>query len=153
MAAAAGAIRTEQNRARLRLSQGDEIGRGLDWHVFVSDQQERSPGDQRDWSKVTHRIVPELGIDDRVCSVSASGAEQESVAIPRRLRDERSADRTTCSATVLDDHRLTQHLPKARGNDARHHIDSAAGQERHDDLDDLTRVGLGQPRTRKRPRQ
>ena len=153
MAAAAGAIRAERERARLRLGKGHEIASGLHWHVIVSYEQERSRGNQRDWSKVTHRIVPELGIDGRVCSVRAPGTKQERVAVLRRLRYERSADRAPSSATVLDDHRLPQHFAQTRGNDARHHIDAAARRERHDDLDYLARIRLGQRPSRQKSHQ
>ena len=92
--------------------------------------------------EIAHRVVADLGIDAGIRAVGAAGAEQQRVAVGRRLRHRGCAEHAARAAAILDDDRLSEFLAELRRNDARDHVDAAAGDERHDDLDRLIGIVL-----------
>ena len=57
----------------------------------------------------------------------AGGAEQQRVAVGRRLRDVGGADQAARAAAILDDHRLAEQFAEPRRDHAGDHVDAAAG--------------------------
>ena len=53
----------------------------------------------------------------------AAGAEQQRVAVGRRLRHRRRAQHAAGAPAVLDDHGLPELLAELRRHDARDHVD------------------------------
>ena len=64
-------------------------------------------------------------------------AEENDVAIRRRLRGELRGDRTIGAGTILDNHRLTERLVQFRRNLTDTHVGCAAGNRRNDDANRL----------------
>jgi len=63
--------------------------------------------------------------------VGADAAEQEHVAVGRRLCHAVGADDAGGGADVLDDHLLAQAVAEIRREHAPHDVERAAGGERH----------------------
>jgi hypothetical protein len=72
---------------------------------------------------------------------------QHRVAVRRRLGDEVRGGRTPCRGPVLDDDRLPDPVLELVADDARQHVDRAAGGRGDDELDRLVRPGLRVRRT------
>jgi hypothetical protein len=70
------------------------------------------------------------------------GYQQQRVTIRRRLGDCIGANLTSRGRTIVDDHRLAQRLLEMRRDQPRHHIIGAAGRERHDEPQGMSRKGL-----------
>jgi hypothetical protein len=76
----------------------------------------------------------------------AASPEQERVTVGGRLRHGRGAEHAARAPAILDDHRLPQLLAQPRRDDAGDHVDAAAGDERHNDLDRLIGIVLSSGR-------
>src|SRR5262249_54407194 len=67
--------------------------------------------------------------------MGAAVADDERIAVGRRLCDALRADRAGGGANVLDHDRLMQQLADALGLDAHAHVEPAAGRKRNDERD------------------
>jgi hypothetical protein len=102
----AGATDAHVNRARMTLCVLDELPQ-VGWRKrWMRDEQMRGHRDQRDRRKVFERnvrqTVVQAGRNRDRCAVR----HQQRVAIGRRLRGYRRADRKPCARAIVDHHRL-----------------------------------------------
>ena len=95
-----------------------------------------------DRREVLHRVVRHLRVDADVDRERRDVAEQQRVAVGRRLGDGVGADHAARAGAVVDDDRLAERLGQRLLHDARIEIDRAARRERHDDADRLRRIRL-----------
>ena len=109
----------------------------------MHDQQERRRTYEPDWREIADRVVGQLGIDRHVGAVGARRADEQRIAVGRRLRRARGTDGAAGAAVILDEHGL----PELGADVLRHHsrrdVGAAADRERHDHLYGLRRILLG----------
>ena len=115
-------------------------------HRGVHHQQVRRIGQHGHAAQVLRRVERQLGVDRGADRQRADVAQQQRVAVRRRLGDEVGAQVAVGAGLVLHDHglleRLRQRLADGAGDDVRR----PAGRVRHDDAH-----GLGRPGGRLRP--
>ena len=74
--------------------------------------------------------------------MGAAGAHEQRVAVRGRLRHRGGTDHAARASTILDDHRLSELFTEVGRDDSSNHIDAAAGDKRHDDLERLIGIIL-----------
>jgi len=74
--------------------------------------------------------------------MGAAGAHEQRIAVRRSLRHGGGTYHAARASTILDDHRLSELFTEVGRNDAGNHIDAAAGDKRHDDLERLIGIIL-----------
>ena len=118
--------------------------RGGDLAGMHNDDMGRTR-DHGDRNKIALDAVAELGIDRRRYGVMRC-ADKEGIAVRRRLRRCRGADRAAAASAVFDQHPGAELLVQLYGERARERIGPAARGKRHDQHDRLLRPGLGKRR-------
>jgi hypothetical protein len=98
-------------------------------------------GDQAHADEILQRVVAGL-LDVGQHGELADEAEQQGVAVRRRLRHEGGADGASRPGTVLHDELLPEPLAELLGDVPSHVVVAASGRCRHDDPHGLRRVGL-----------
>ncbi len=116
----------------VRLGVGDEVLKGIGRKILLRDERHGLLREQGHWGKIADGAIGQLLVNRGVKCVRADGAEQECVAVGRRLGDTLGADNTCRGADVLDDDLLVQEFAHARRKDASQDIERAAGREWHD---------------------
>jgi len=96
--------------------------------IVARDQERGLIRDQHYRREIGREIVERIFVERLVDGVGAA-AENELVAVRRRLRHARGADHSSGAADVLDDHLLAQNLGEASAEDASEHIGAPAGRE------------------------
>ena len=114
-------------RARATKSASDLCGEAGVHHQHVRRQRQR-----HDVDEVLGRVVGQLGVDRRIDRVRV-GIDEQRVAVGRRLRHRRRADRAAGAGTVLDHHRLA---PVSPTSFARHEAPDDVGRARRRERDD-----------------
>ena len=75
-------------------------------------------------------------------NMRAHAAGKQGVAVRRRRRDARAAERAAGAADILDHQLLAERLAHMLGDDPRDHVARAAGGERHHHRDGPRRIAL-----------
>ena len=136
-AVAAGSVRKRRRRTARVLDEFLEIAhrqRRIDReHELIRDQG-------RDRSEILQRIERHLRVQVRIDRDQAVLAQQQRVAVGRRLRDHVAGDVAVGARMILDDDRRAEQLGKLLPDDARGDIGCAAGRDRHDQLDRARRI-------------
>jgi DNA-binding transcriptional LysR family regulator len=132
----------EVHLARLRLRGGDEVGERLVRRLRRHDEDEGRARDEADRRQVLHRVVRQLRVERRIDREVARLAEDDRVAVGRRLGRLVDAEVAAGAGLVVDDEG-----PAGLGRDALRHlagddVGAAAGRERHEHADRLGGVGL-----------
>ena len=110
------------------------------------------PGDREtNGYEILERIVVELGIEPGIERDVGERAEQQRVAVGRRLGRCFRSDQRAGTDAVLHHQRLSEQGRQPIGQDARHGIEPAAGRLRYDDLDGVIGIGLGGGRSKADP--
>src|SRR5207302_5090533 len=94
-----------------------------------------------------HRVVKRLLVDRLALGLGADGAEQERIAVRRRVRDALGAGHAAGAPDVLDNHLMAQHFAHALRHHAAEHVGWSARRERNDHRHRLARIALRQRRT------
>jgi len=128
MARGAGTCRRHLHGRLVRARIGDELGEIADGQIVARDQERGLIRDQHYRREIGREIVERIFVERLVDGVGAA-AENELVAVRRRLRHARGADHSSGAADVLDDHLLAQNLGEAPAEDASEHIGAPAGRE------------------------
>src|SRR5262249_15476164 len=113
------------------LQVGDQLRHGPGGNLVVDDQQIGQVHEQRHRLEVALDVVGELGIEEAVEDIGAERAEEQRVAVVRRLRHIAGADAAARTGAVLHHERNAEaHVVL---QDARQQVGRAAGRERHHD--------------------
>ncbi len=91
--------------------------------------------DGRDRGEILQRVERHLGVEVRIDRDQAVLAEEQRVAVGRRLRDHVAGDVAVGAGMVLDHDRLVEKLGEFLSDHARDDVGGAAGRDRHDELD------------------
>ena len=113
--------------ARLGLGQGDEVGERRRRYTRVQQKQQRLFGEQRDRGKILRRIRDRLHARPRHRHLTG-GANQQGVAIGRRLRDGIGTERAGCTGPIFHDHRLAPAAGQPLRSQPSDDIGAAAGR-------------------------
>ena len=74
--------------------------------------------------------------------MGTAGSDEQRVAVGRRLRHGGCPKHAACTSTIFDDDRLPEFFAQLRRDDAGGHVDTAAGDEWHDDFQRLVGIVL-----------
>jgi hypothetical protein len=121
---------------RIGLGVGDEIARALDRHLRIHHHHVGHDRHHADRREILVEVVGELRVSrlrDRVMDRS----HEKRVAVGRRLRGFRRAERAARAAAVLDHDLLAPFFRQLRADHARQQIGRSARRERHDPADRL----------------
>src|SRR5262249_44920009 len=131
---------------------GDELPEVVGWEILAHGQYERLVGGQRNRLEIRRGVVQRLLIERLVHRVSPDIAENELVAVGRRLRYAVDAGHAAGAADVFHDDRLTEFAAQSLGKNAGDRIGRSAGGERYHHRDRPRRIVLRTPRHRPRSR-
>jgi hypothetical protein len=147
VADAAAARRADAELPAALLGKGEELGDGRDAERGADHQDLRRAHRLGDRREVARRVEGQRGVEARVDRERVP-ADEDRVAVWRRLGDEGEGDVASGTGMVLDDHRLAERLVEVRAEDAGQHVDAAAGRHRHDEAERPVGIGrLGGRRT------
>ena len=127
------AVGAESHLARVGLQVFDEFADVFERRGRVHDQRQIVGRDQRDRREVLQRVVGHIfhGVrNDRHVAALPAG---EGVAIRRRLRGQRQADRAAGAGPVVDDELLAEALAHLLAQQAGKRVAGIAGQLGNDD--------------------
>ena len=148
--AGADAGRAELHLALVRLDVGDELLEIVHRQVLAGDQDAGRFRDQSDRLEIGRGIVERLLVEALVVGVGTGIADQERVAVRRRLGDALAAGHAGRRADVFHDDRLAEQFAHALCLDARADVDPAAGRKRHHQGHGpggpILRLGIGRER-------
>ncbi len=125
----------ELRGAHIGLQVGDEPLEVVGRQALARDQRTRRFRHQADRLEVGDRVVERLLIERLIVGLGAGIADENRVAVGRRLCDALAAGHAGRGSDVLHDDRLPQQLAHALGLDARVEVDAATGGEGHDERD------------------
>ncbi len=126
----------------------------LRWHVRMHHQHDRRARKQRDRSEILGRIERQLAVERLVDGERSGRGEQQRVAVGIRLGHRLAAGVAAAAGSILDDELLAEIVGELLRQDARHHVDRAAGRVRIDDADDALGIILrGAWRRQRKERQ
>jgi hypothetical protein len=121
----------------------DELGDGVDLELVGIDHENgQESRRQRDRRKILLRIVGELLVKRRIGRKGRDVAQQDGVAVGRRLGDELGADICRRARLVLDHDRLADDVRHFGADQACEEVGSSAGRVRDHQMDGLRRIGL-----------
>ena len=138
----ADARRAELHPGLVCLGVGDELPQAAHRQILARDEDARRLGGEADRREIAGRVIKRLLVERLVIGVGAGVADEEGIAVRRRLRDAHAARHAGGGADVLDHDRLSQELAHVLRLDARAGVDAASGRERHDERDGPCRPGL-----------
>ena len=107
----------------------------------MQDERVVDGDEARDRREILDRIVAELRIEARIDHEGRFRADEQRVAVGRRLRDVFGGDLIVGAGPVLDDHLLAPRLGEALRQDTAERVGHAAGRRRNDDGDDTRWIG------------
>jgi hypothetical protein len=141
--AGAGVVELARLLARLlhQLLHGGDARLGVDRQHIVKG------GDLHHWRQVLDHVI-RRGLQAHHRDHGRGRIEHKGVTIGRALGHMVHAHRAAGARTVVDHHRLLEHILQLARDQTGHHIERAAGHEGHDQADRSIRVGaaLGQSR-------
>ena len=114
----------------------------LDRQALVHGEHVGDLAEQRDRREGGRRVVRHLLVEELVGDGGADRAEQQRVAVGRRLGDQLRADIAAGAALVLDHDIGAPGVLQMLGGDAAQQVGRAGGRERHDHADRLAGIGL-----------
>lgn len=126
---------------RLLLRQRDQFRQRLGLDLVVEDDAVRHVAGQRHRREVLERIVGKVRLHEGIDGERPVRADEQRVAVGRRVRHEFGADAAAGAAAVVDHNRLAERARNAFADDAADDVGVAAGGERHDQVD--RPVGIG----------
>ena len=119
----------------VRLHVGDQLLQIVHRQALARDQEARRFRDHPDRLEVLGRVVGLLLVERLAVGVGAGVADQERVAVGRRLGDAAAADGAGRGADVLHHDGLAEDLAEHQRLQPRAGVDAAARRERHDQRD------------------
>ena len=126
--------------ARIGAGVLDQLRQVLRRQRRMGEDEEREAPDQRDRREVRERVVRRVLAQGRHRRNRAVGAEEDRVAVGRRLDHGFPRDRAVGARPVVDDDRLAELLRQRRRKDAAYGVGQAAGGKLQDQADRLVRV-------------
>ena len=119
----------------------EQIGQIAEGAIGADGKGDGAAADHGNRREVLFKIIGQAGLQHRRISERPVGAQQQRIAIGRRLRDRIGADHAARPGAVFHNDRLAQERRHAFANHARLKIRRSAGRERHDDADGPIREG------------
>ena len=144
MCRGAEACRAELHLGAVRLQERHELGQIAGREVLSHLEHHRLLGKKRHRREVGNGIVAAPLVDALIIGVGADRAEQQRVAIRRRIHDPIDARDATGSGRILDHDGLSDQFAHPRSKDAADGVEGAAGREWNDHDDGLGGIGLRQ---------
>ena len=129
--------------AGIGLAVGGELGHRLDRQVRIDHQDLIGIHHLGDGGEILRRVVAGGFRHRRDVGERRRIAEQQRVAIGVGTRHRLRGDRAAGAAAVVDDHALAERGRHAVTDQPCQDVGRTAGSGRHDELDDLVRIGLG----------
>ncbi len=136
------------DRIRLRLRGGDELVDVAHRHRRVGNQHVGHVSRERDGLEVVDPLERHVGHEEGIHRVRRHRADEDRVAVGRRLGDLVRPDVAGGARLVLDHRRLAPALGHLHRDQPREHVGRPARGPRHDQPDDLRWIGLRQRRRR-----
>lgn len=153
---AAVAGRRVRQRLGLGLGGGEHGAGGRELQAVLDDQHHRLVGQLGDGGEVGLRVVGQRLEDADVGGQERGRRGHQRVAVRRRLGHHRQADAARGAGAVVDHEGLAGLGRQLLADQARDHVDAAAGGQRHHDLHGVVGVlvgGLGRGAQERRRRQ
>ena len=119
----------------------DELRHRVSGEIRRHHQHGRRVGEKRDRCQIGQRIECELAVE-RMVGREPDARHHQAMAVGRRFHHLQRAGVGVAAGTIERDERLPEPLAEAFGNEPRQKVGTAAGRERHDELDRSRRIGL-----------
>jgi hypothetical protein len=142
VSARADAERAVVELGRLLLRVLDQVLHARDRQRGMRDQRVIDGDEPAHRHEILDRVIGQLGVEARVDDERDLRADQQRVAVGRRLGDVFGRDLVVGARPVLDDRLLAEALREALRELAPERIGDAAGRGRHHDGDGPRRKGL-----------
>ena len=113
----------------------DELGEVVHRQLRIHHQEEAVRHQACHRGEIAQWIERHARVEMRVDREQAVHADQQRIAVGRRLRHRFARHHAVAADAVLDHHRLAQRLGEARRDEAPHEVRPAAGRDRHQQAD------------------
>jgi hypothetical protein len=121
----------------------DEIGKIADGLRWMNDKGHWCVRDHGNRREIAHRIVRQLGVERRIDGMGADRANEQGLAVRRRLGHGVGTDGTACPAAIVDHDGRVQCLAEHLREGSRHNVGRPASRERNNDANLLSAQALG----------